>query len=685
MASSNTSQKPTRTPEHTPEHSPAPASAHSPARLPFVLLALISLIFIMVGAGVLWGGALTQLWNQAWHQTSGASTETVSLDQPLNKAEWTVMLYLCGSDLEEDSGDASRTLDELLQADIPDSINVLVKTGGARTWKNASVDANKNQTFVVRDHQLKLLSSEVKRSMGDEKTLSSFMETALDYAPAEHVALILWNHGAGPQQGVCFDDPTQPIYLSLDELNSAVSAAATKRGQHIDVIGIDACLMASVEVAAAFEGSADYLVSSQELEPSSSWDYTKLIGSVATHHNDVRALVDELCLTYQQKYEHSSLKDNVSLSAIDITRIPRVGAALNALADEVTAGGLAALTDVAEAARRATSFGGDSAEEGSSNLIDLVDFAERLSPAFKARDELKAAVEDAVVSSLQVSPVVNAHGLSVYFPSGEAPQLDRYVRISSINAQLGTYQQLLRRFFLDAQDTIQITINNISHQGSTLTVSLDPASIEACADAYYELSYLTDEGQKIHLGTDFDLNQNQDAGTISYTPRGSWMTLNGMFLVSSYVDWSDQSLSYSAPVRVNNRELFLRYRFVYDHAASEQATDAPDDGSYVIDYLWPGLNPTTHVPSRELIELEPGDTLTRSTKHSDTLPSVFGTAQVTDIEALDIADKALPAGTYEVSIHVRTYTNDDMVVATAQYTASSDTPEAAHMELTRVS
>ena len=50
-------------------------------------------------------------------------------------AEWTVMWYLCGTDLESAGGMASANL-EMISKTIPDSkVNLLIETGGAKSWQ----------------------------------------------------------------------------------------------------------------------------------------------------------------------------------------------------------------------------------------------------------------------------------------------------------------------------------------------------------------------------------------------------------------------------------------------------------------------------------------------------------------------------------------------------------------------
>jgi len=47
---------------------------------------------------------------------------------------WTLMIYLCGSDLESEGSMASMNLEEMCNASIPEDVNVLVETGGSSAW-----------------------------------------------------------------------------------------------------------------------------------------------------------------------------------------------------------------------------------------------------------------------------------------------------------------------------------------------------------------------------------------------------------------------------------------------------------------------------------------------------------------------------------------------------------------------
>ena len=49
-------------------------------------------------------------------------------------ADWALYVYMCGSNLESDDGSSTKDILEMLDADIPDSVKVIVMTGGASRW-----------------------------------------------------------------------------------------------------------------------------------------------------------------------------------------------------------------------------------------------------------------------------------------------------------------------------------------------------------------------------------------------------------------------------------------------------------------------------------------------------------------------------------------------------------------------
>ena len=107
--------------------------------------------------------------------------------------EFTIMVYMCGSDLESRSGMATADLNEMLHADISDNVNIIVETGGASAWKNNVISSRTNQRYQVTSDGLVLLEDNLgKKQMTDPATLTDFIEYCTDNFDANRYALILW-------------------------------------------------------------------------------------------------------------------------------------------------------------------------------------------------------------------------------------------------------------------------------------------------------------------------------------------------------------------------------------------------------------------------------------------------------------------------------------------------------------
>src|SRR5690606_5837113 len=107
---------------------------------------------------------------------------------------------------------------------------------------------------------------------GDPAFLADFIRNGILAYPAEHYALVLSDHGAS-WPGVGADGSSNNDTLTVPELEKALATALDGLAiGTLDMVGFDACLMATYEVASALAPYADRLVASQELEPGHGWD-----------------------------------------------------------------------------------------------------------------------------------------------------------------------------------------------------------------------------------------------------------------------------------------------------------------------------------------------------------------------------------------------------------------------------
>ena len=168
-------------------------------------------------------------------------------------------------------------LDEMLRGLASDEIQVIVETGGTKAWFIPDIDGSQNQRWKLENGGLTHLADLGPKNMGDPRTLTDFIVWGMENYPNNHYALIFWNHGGGSVLGFGADELFDGDSLTLDEIAKALSDAYDQTGRMLELVGFDACLMATVEAAYAVSPYANYLVASQELEPGHGWNYEPIM------------------------------------------------------------------------------------------------------------------------------------------------------------------------------------------------------------------------------------------------------------------------------------------------------------------------------------------------------------------------------------------------------------------------
>jgi hypothetical protein len=138
---------------------------------------------------------------------------------------------------------------------------------------------------------------------------------------------------APAERAILFDDGTGH---SLDTLELARVAAAIAEaiGQKLDFLGMDACLMANLEVAYELRNSVRTLVASEELVPAHSWPYADIYGALRdAPRQDSGAFARVAVRKYVDYYTaHPPAGGDVAKVAVDLDRIEAVKDLVAALA-----------------------------------------------------------------------------------------------------------------------------------------------------------------------------------------------------------------------------------------------------------------------------------------------------------------------------------------------------------------
>ena len=184
----------------------------------------------------------------------------------------TIMVYMCGTDLESRGAMASKDLQEMLAANVGEKINLIIYTGGCKRWQNNVVSSSTNQVYQIKGQQMVCLQKDLGQSpMVEPGTLSGFIKWTSQNFPADRYDLILWDHGGGSTSGYGYDEK----YASKGAMSlSGINKALKDGGVNFDFVGFDACLMATVETSLVVSNYSDYMIASEETEPGIGWYYT---------------------------------------------------------------------------------------------------------------------------------------------------------------------------------------------------------------------------------------------------------------------------------------------------------------------------------------------------------------------------------------------------------------------------
>ena len=401
------------------------------SRLLAVWIGILLILCVLPSCGKSGGGTPeTSAQPESASQTADAPVfETDPADEP----GFCLMVYMIGSDLETFGGAATDDLQEMLAAEHSDRLQIVLQTGGPSAWSGDLVGKDGLcRRFKIGDDGLEQLEELGVVDMSEPAALTDFIRFASENYPADRFGLILWNRGAGTLMGYGNDEDYASSMLDIGDVKQALEDS----DRHFYFIGFDACLMSTVEVASALEGHTDYLIASEETEPSGGWAYTSLLSQLAAQpdigmqelsHRIVDDFVDDPGST---KY------DKNTLAVLELAKLPAVRKAVGDYLELIREPLAGSYDDLSLSRSRTRSFGSGMYEQ--IDLLDMLDkFAEYVPAADTektgpAAEALRKALSDMTVYTRSVDE--RSSGLAVYFPYLFP---DRYEGVSSIMKKIG--------------------------------------------------------------------------------------------------------------------------------------------------------------------------------------------------------------------------------------------------------
>lgn len=249
----------------------------------------------------------------------------------MKKFRWTFLVYMAGdNDLDYAGVD---DLKEMLSVGTSPDVRVVVQFDRlGRRAETARYEIPDRPRVSLEECPRQVIP---ETNTGDPGVLADFIAWGRKTYPADHLALVVWNHGDGwrpldleeaarrtrgrplPKERLFEGDRPRrrafrtlaghrhalflhpaalreaiglafsPLYIGVDEgsnsdaLDTIELAKAITRGlgpnRHLDFLGFDACLMSQLEVAYEVRGHVPVIVGSEQTEPGSGWPYDRVL------------------------------------------------------------------------------------------------------------------------------------------------------------------------------------------------------------------------------------------------------------------------------------------------------------------------------------------------------------------------------------------------------------------------
>jgi len=314
--------------------------------------------------------------------------------------------------------------------------------------------------------------SSYEANMGSAATLKKFIQFCKANYPAENYSLILSNHGGGARKkksfaleeesvsssviskNICYDQTSGNDFLYTGEISDTLTSS-----ESVQLFGLDACLMSSVEFAYQFRNDssntgfkAEIMVASAPLETGNGWDYeaifdrlqsgggdngttdTTLTGNELYYDPATLTAVQLGAIIVEEQRDSTSGDSSQSLTCLDLSKIKAVKDAVDVLAvalvskksdSEILRGGSAPAAAILHYFDET-----DVNDWVSTPFFDLYDLANAIntSGSFIAATQTKALTVKTAVDDLVIYSFANSYftgftagksGVHIFFPDGD--------------------------------------------------------------------------------------------------------------------------------------------------------------------------------------------------------------------------------------------------------------------------
>jgi len=301
--------------------------------------------------------------------------------------------------------------------------------GKQRTWAksgNFPMDID----FLSQSEKIDLTTLH-RPSFFDVKTTSSedgiLSEQDLDTVFSQSFVQTLEEESNKFYRGILFNEHSR-TYMDNQSLSNALYEIKNRllNGKKIDLLGMDACLMAMVEVGYLAKECADYFVSSQEVELAHGWNYLAFLGSLAQGPTTSAQAASNIVDAYDSYYKNKI--QFYTQSAVNLAHMDSIKQNIDTIVGQIKTSRTQHRDLVTTAIKKARS---ECLQFSAANYIDLHSFYYELhkqlenktlatSPSVKnlrksLMDGMKL-IDSSVIANVTGKTHTRARGLSIYYP-----------------------------------------------------------------------------------------------------------------------------------------------------------------------------------------------------------------------------------------------------------------------------
>lgn len=564
--------------------------------------------------------------NKKASQASNAAVSTEVEPEFAGDGTWTILVYMCGTDLESQYAAATSDIQEMLDKSTGKNARFVIQTGGCSKWQNEVISSKKTERYEVTQADMTRISQMKKKNMGDPATLEDFVKWGVKEYGSGKLGLIFWDHGGGSVNGVCIDENKKGDTLTLPEIDSALKNCNLSR--RFNFIGCDACLMSTIEMASMLSKYASYMIASEETESGNGWDYAKIAKTLKKNSNiATKDLGKIICDSFMASCKKTNEQSTTTLSVTDLNKVSTVVEKLDTVSKSITEklSDTKALGSISKGFKKAENYGGNTPSEGYTNMVDLGDIAKNISKQVDT-SELTNAINDAVVYQVKGSKRKNANGLSVYYPlklQGKkefkgfekvcvSPNYLNYIKAMVYGKTNGSTQGFddtkdwedtteSNDMQTESQNKIKIKKDIYFDKDGYYAFNIDPSDLDKVLSVQYNMYMVIDDNTYIYLGSDNEVEINDSTGVVKECFEGTWPALDdGSFLTMYVVDETDEYSIYSSPIKLNGKRTNMRFMYVYG--------EKDGDGYWEVLGAWDGVDEYGQA-ARNIREIKKGDVI----------------------------------------------------------------------------